>query len=241
MNLTSLVLLMVVAFLPPLMYVVWIRNTERYNREPWRPIVLCFLWGATIAVIAAFLLETVLDVSLSLSLSDENTLGLALVVAVAPLVEEFTKPLALRMKTVKKELDEPEDGFIYGAVAGLGFSATENLLYGFNFLSEGLFVFIVLMAMRSIGGCLLHASATSLTGYGYGKTIMGHSTWLKILPYFLVAIALHGFYNLLVSMDITGVATGLAVALLLVLITITFIRRRIRTFDEQGRRYFIQV
>jgi len=233
MNLTSLMLLLVVAFLPPLMYVVWVRNTERYNREPWRAIVLCFLWGATIAVIAAFILEFVLDVSLSLSFSDQNLLGLTLVIIVAPVVEECTKPLALRMKTVKKELDEPEDGFIYGAVAGLGFSATENLLYGFNFLSEGLFVFIVLMAMRSIGGCLLHASATSLTGYGYGKTIMGRTSWLKVLPYFLLAIALHGFYNLLVSIDITGVATGLAVALLLVLVAVTFVRRRIKMLDVQ--------
>ncbi len=233
MNLTTLGLLLVVAFLPPLMYVVWIRNTERYNREPWRSILLCFLWGATIAVIAAFILETVLDVSLSLSFNDQNILGLVLVIVVAPFVEEFTKPLALRMKTVKRELDEPEDGFIYGAVAGLGFSATENLLYGFNFLSEGLFAFIVLMAMRSIGGCLLHASATSFTGYGYGKTLLGRTTWLNVLPYFLLAIALHGFYNLLVSIDVIGVATGLAVALLLVLVTITFIRRRIKMLDER--------
>ncbi len=233
MNLTTLVLLVVVAFLPPLMYMVWIRNTERYNREPWRAIILCFLWGATIAVVAALILETVLDVSLSLSLSDQNVLGLVLVVVVAPVVEEFTKPLALRMKTVKRELDEPEDGFIYGAVAGLGFSATENLLYGYNFLSEGLFAFILLMAIRSIGGCLLHASATSFTGYGYGKTIMGRATWLNVLPYFLLAIALHGFYNLLVSIDVTGVATGLLVALLLVLVTITFIRRRIKMLDER--------
>jgi len=234
MNLTNLILLCTVAYLPPLIYVVWVRNTERYNREPWRPIALCFLWGATLAVIAAFILEYLLDISLSLSLSDENILGLALVVAVAPCVEEFTKPLALRMKTVKRELDEPEDGFIYGAVAGLGFSATENLLYGFNFLSEGLFIFLVLMAMRSIGGCLLHASATSLTGYGYGKTVMRKTTWLKVLPYFLLAIALHGLYNLLVGTDLLGVVSGLSVAFVLVLFTITFIRRRIRALDEQG-------
>jgi RsiW-degrading membrane proteinase PrsW (M82 family) len=233
-NLTSIILLCTVAYLPPLIYAVWIRNTERYEREDWRPIVLCFLWGATIAVIAAFILEFLLDISVALSINDENILGLVLVIIVAPCVEEFTKPLALRLKTVKRALDEPEDGFIYGAVAGLGFSATENLLYGFNFLSEGLFIFIVLMAMRSVGGCLLHASATSLTGYGYGRTLMSRATWLNVLPYFLLAIALHGFYNLLVSVDILGVASGLSVALLLVIVTITFIRRKIKNLDEQG-------
>jgi RsiW-degrading membrane proteinase PrsW (M82 family) len=234
MDATSLLLLCAVAYLPPLIYAVWMRNTEHYEREHWRPLVLCFLWGATIAVIAAFILEFLFNISLALSFSDDNILGLALVIIVAPCVEEFTKPLVLRMKTVKRELDEPEDGFIYGAVAGLGFSATENLLYGFNFLTEGLFIFIVLMAMRSIGGCLLHASATSLTGYGYGKTLMRRTTWLNVLPYFLLAIALHGFYNLLVSADILGVASGLSVALMLVIGTITFIRRRIKTLDAQS-------
>jgi RsiW-degrading membrane proteinase PrsW (M82 family) len=234
MDPSSLVLLLVVAYLPPLIYAVWIRNTERYEREQWRPIVLCFLWGATLAVAAAFILEYLLDISLSISFYNENMLGLTLVVIVAPCVEEFTKPLALRMKTVTRALDEPEDGFIYGAVAGLGFSATENLLYGFTFLNEGFFVFIVLMAMRSIGGCLLHASATSLTGYGYGKTLLGRTSWLPILPYFLLAIALHGFYNLLVSADFLGVASGLVIALMLVIGTISFIRRRIRTLDAQA-------
>jgi RsiW-degrading membrane proteinase PrsW (M82 family) len=234
MDATSLLLLCAVAYLPPLIYAVWIRNTEHYEREHWKPIALCFLWGATIAVIAAFILEFLLNISLALSFSDDNFLGLALVIIVAPCVEEFTKPLSLRMKTVKRELDEPEDGFIYGAVAGLGFSATENLLYGFNFLTEGLFIFIVLMAMRSIGGCLLHASATSLTGYGYGKTLMRRTTWLNVLPYFLLAIAIHAFYNALVNIDILGATSGLLVALLFVVTTITFIRRRIKTLDERN-------
>ena len=107
---------------------------------------------------------------------------------VAPIAEEFTKPMALRLKTVRKEINEFEDGLIYGAVAGLGFSATENLFYGLGFLSEGLFIFIIYMCLRSIGGCLLHASATALTGYGYGKTIMKKTSFIRVFPYFLIAV-----------------------------------------------------
>jgi len=158
------VLLFVMAFLPPIIYAIWIRNTEKYNREKWKPIILCFVWGATIAIIASLILELILGISLATSFDDYNSFGLVMTIIIAPFAEELTKPLALRLKTVKKELDELEDGLIYGAVAGLGFSATENLLYGWSFMSEGLLFFFVLIIIRSIGGvcmCMM-VSAISL-------------------------------------------------------------------------------
>lgn len=225
-------LLVFLSFLPPLIYTIWIRNTERCHRQQWYSILMCFLWGATIAVVAAFILETVLDIPLQNSFSSGDIRPFLLAVVVAPVVEEFTKPLALRLRSVKSQLSELEDGLIYGAVAGLGFSATENLLYGYSFLSEGFVIFLALMAMRSFGGCLLHASATALTGYGFGKTMMKQSSFLGVLPYFLLAIFLHGFYNFLVSYDFFGVLSGLVLAFLFVILAITLIRKKIKTLDE---------
>jgi RsiW-degrading membrane proteinase PrsW (M82 family) len=227
------VLLVFFSFLPPLIYTIWIRNTERCHREQWTPIFLCFLWGATIAVIASFFLEVVFEIPLTSSSSSSASVPFLATVVIAPVIEEFTKPLALRLKTVKNHLDELEDGLIYGAVAGLGFSATENLLYGYSFLSEGILFFLVLMAVRSFGGCLLHASATALTGYGYGKTVMRHSSFLGVFPYFILAIVLHGFYNFLLSYEFIGVISGLGLAFLVVIIAITTIRSLIKTLDEK--------
>lgn len=232
-SLETWALLGFVSFLPPLIYTLWIRNTERCNREQWIPIFLCFLWGSTIAVIAALILEIVLPIPLTYSPTHSEMTPFLITIVIAPVVEEFTKPLALHLRSVKRNLTELEDGLIYGAVAGLGFSATENLLYGFSFLSEGLIVFLVLMALRSFGGCLLHASATALTGYGYGKTVMKKSSFLGVLPYFLLAIFLHGFYNFLVSYEFFGILSGLGLAFLFVIITITLIRNKIRTLDEK--------
>lgn len=225
-------LLMFMSFLPPIIYTVWIRNTEKYNREKWKTILICFLWGASIAIIAALIIEVLLEISLVASIHDYDTLSLLTVILVAPVAEEFSKPLALRLKSVKKEIDELEDGLIYGAVAGLGFSATENLFYGWIFLSEGLFVFLILISLRSFGGCLLHASATALTGYGYGKTIMKHTTVLRIIPYFILAIFVHSSYNFLVSCDMIGAVTGLFAALIFVAFTITLVRKKIKTLDR---------
>lgn len=234
MESVEFVLLVSMAFLPPIIYTIWIRNTENFHREKWKPIFLCFLWGATIAVIAAIVLELVLHFSLAPSINDQNIFSLVTVIIIAPFAEELTKPLALRLKTVKKELDELEDGLIYGAVAGLGFSATENLLYGWNFISEGLLFFFVLISIRSFGGCLLHASATAWTGYGYGKTIMKHTSLIRVLPYFLLAILVHAFYNSLLSFDILGVIIGLFAALTFTAITIILVRTKIKTLDESS-------
>jgi RsiW-degrading membrane proteinase PrsW (M82 family) len=231
-NLPEYILLFVMAFLPPIIYAIWIRNTEKYQREKWKPIILCFIWGATIAVIAAIILEYILHFSLAPSIDDRNVSALITVIIIAPFAEELTKPLALRLKTVKKELDELEDGLIYGAVAGLGFSATENLLYGWSFMTKGLLFFFILISIRSFGGCLLHASATAWTGYGYGKAIMKHTSLMRVLPYFLLAILVHAFYNSLLSFDIPGVVIGLFAALAFTAITIQIIRHYIRLLDK---------
>ncbi len=223
------------AFLPPILYAIWIRNTEKYNREKWKPIIVCFLWGATIAIVASIILELILGISLAISFDDGNILGLVTAIIIAPFAEELTKPLALRTKTVKKEFDELEDGLIYGAVAGLGFSATENLLYGWCFLSEGLFVFLVLIIIRSFGGCLLHASATALTGYGYGKTIIRGKSILRVLPFFILAIFVHAFYNFLVSLDVVGLVISLFAALIFVAISIRLVRNKIKSLDVSNR------
>jgi protease PrsW len=229
----ELIILCLTAFLPPIIYAIWIRNTERYHRERWRAIAIAFLWGATIAIIAALILEIFLDAQVNISLQDGSLLQIIATILIAPFAEELVKPLALRTKTVRRELVELEDGIIYGAVAGLGFSATENLFYGMTFLQEGLVYFFILMTIRSIGGCLLHASATAITGYGYGKTLLHHTSKLRIIPYFAAAMIMHASYNFLVSWETIGVVTGLFLALALVYVSINKVRGKIRELDRR--------
>lgn len=222
------------SFLPPLIYTVWLRNTERCHRQQWKSVFICFLWGASISVIAAFILEVLLEIPLAISLQNSSLFSLVTAVLIAPIVEEFTKPLAFRLRSVKTQINELEDGLIYGAIAGLGFSATENLLYGWNSLTEGLFAFLLLIAIRSFGACLLHASATALTGYGYGKTILGHTSFIRVIPYFLLAIIVHSSYNYLLTFDMIGVISGFLAAMIFVVITITLVRTKIKTLDKQN-------
>jgi RsiW-degrading membrane proteinase PrsW (M82 family) len=239
---TKLLILFFIAFLPPIIYSIWIRNTEKYHREKWFPIIFCFIWGATIAIVASILLEVFLG-NIVFSYSNSSNMGLLLAVFIAPFAEELTKPLALRYRFVRRELNELEDGLIYGAVAGLGFSATENLFYGYEaFISSGFWYFLVLMILRSFGGCLLHASATAWTGYGFGKKIIRNKSLIRVIPYFAFAILLHSTYNGLLSIDIsipfigTGYSSliGLILAFILAGLTIFFVRRRIIFLDKKS-------
>ncbi|HEC81368.1 MAG TPA: PrsW family intramembrane metalloprotease [Thermoplasmatales archaeon] len=225
-------MLLMFAFIPPLIYLIWIRNTEKYEREPWIPLLFTFLWGATIAVIAAFILETLLAIQLMDFIENGDTLTITLGIIVAPIVEEFTKPLALTTNLVKKNINELEDGLVYGAVAGLGFSAMENLLYGIKFYNEGIWVLLALFYTRTIGCCLLHASATALTGYGYSKKLLQGGSIMNVIHFFIIATAAHSLYNIFAfSSALTGQIIGVTAAVAFALISITWVRKKIKTFD----------
>lgn len=235
MSTLELILLLVLSFLPPIFYTIWIRNTETYHREAWIAIGACFLWGATISVIAALILEILLNTSITITYTQTNLIALISVVIIAPICEELAKPLSFRIPIVKKNFEEPEDGLIYGAIAGLGFSATENLIYGIGFLQEGILLFIILMLTRSFGGCILHASATALTGYGYGQHRLKHTRLLTLVPYLIIAILLHSAYNFLLSIPSIGTYGGLLLAFAIITVTMILIRKTIKRLDQQNK------
>ena len=244
---TSLVVLIVSSFLPPIIFAVWIRNTERRGREPWGEIASMFVWGAVFAVIIGallsllflFLFQAVPPVGefLARRFQDPATILLALVIA--PFTEEFAKGWGVRRR--RRVIREPEDGLVYGATGGFGFSATENLLYGVAaFVTEGLTASILVIAVRSVSSSLLHASATSLTGYGIARNFLWGPKY-SFVPWYFGAVAMHATFNGLASLGVSvgdvygdiGVVLVLAGAVLFSLLTIGLVRSRI--IHHEGR------
>ncbi|OGS51062.1 MAG: hypothetical protein A3K65_02480 [Euryarchaeota archaeon RBG_16_68_12] len=248
-------LLALFAFLPPVLYVAWIRNTERYGREPWSSVASSFLWGAVAGIVIGVILSLVLQfllaqveplyAVLARRFTDPATvLG---VLVVAPFCEEGAK--ALGVFRVRRIIREPEDGFVYGATVGLGFSATENLLYGivaFLMVPEAPFTAAVLaIAVRSVSSCLVHASATSLTGYGIARRHLWGSRF-SVLPWYLGAVAIHAGFNALATFGIPftdqfgdiGQLFGVAAAVLFALIAISLVRGKI--LDHEAREDWIK-
>jgi len=95
-----------------------------------------------------------------------------------------------------------------GVAAGLGFSIQESLYY---FASSGREISdVIILATRTLTTSLMHAMATALVGIGILLARKHRRlAWALVPGFFLLAIALHALYNLLL-------ATSLAPFVLLV-------------------------
>ena len=244
----DVLILLAVAFVPSVIYMVWIRNTERFSREPYGRLVRVFAYGAILSVGLAIVLELILMALYNQNLErvyyyfgdDPNLTTLVLACIIAPVVEELTKSVGIfRAKGMMSEL---ENGIVYGAAAGLGFAATENLLYeGTALLQSGTEAFIATAVVRSLSSALLHASASSVFGLGIAKSTLNGSSWI---PYYLLAVLMHGAFNFFASfgeifydqLGDTAYLISLSAAFIIAIGGISVMRAKIRSLDRHGWR-----
>ncbi len=208
----------VIALVPAVIYLVWIRGVERYRTIAWGPIATSFLYGAVIATIVAATIEGVLvaaGTSLSRAvpgpeftfLNGNSTAGeFFLILVIAPFVEEGLK--ALGVVGQKKRIRLVADGPVFGASVGLGFGFFEDALYAIvAFAVGGLPAAIGIILVRSVSSVLLHASSTAMFGYGYAlshvRGVAGASG-----RYYLVAVGMHAAYNAIVSLGVILLVFG---------------------------------
>jgi len=107
------------AFIPALLYLNWFRNFEKHDPEPWGALYQAFFWGAITGIILAGIVNSILIVMVTLAAGAAVAMVVGAVI-IAPFVEEFLKAMGLMRAGVKEEVDEVEDGLIYGAACGLG-------------------------------------------------------------------------------------------------------------------------
>ena len=206
------VFFLLVAFLPSILWIIWLVRKAR-DGPGFASILGMFIWGAVFAVIIAVILEFLAP---GFSPWQIGTPFFFMVVIVAPLAEEFAKPLGLKL--TESEIGKVRDGIILGATAGLGFAATENLLYGQAALGGGDWTaFWITVVVRGFAACALHASATAMTGRGYAWANIEGRSMLAVIPFFILAVLMHSLYNYLA---IQGTLLAFAGAMLLALAAI---------------------
>ncbi len=211
-SLEGLLLILTVAFGPPALFALSVARAKRYRREPGHTVLFAFLWGAIPAAVLALVVNTfAMGGIVRPYLREETLTQLVVAVVVAPFVEETIKPAIIRIGQVRKHTDERVDGLIYGAVAGLGFSATENLFYEVAALAEaGQAGYIVTAVLRTFSSTMLHATATAITGYGIARQLTGGSSFV-VLPFYLMAVLLHAAFNFVASFALAYTVLGLVV------------------------------
>jgi RsiW-degrading membrane proteinase PrsW (M82 family) len=227
-------------------YLLFIRGIDLYEREPLRYVIPVFVWGFAVATTISLVFNTLFELTLS-SVTSVKTADVFTAVVAAPVVEECSKGLALlliffvsylaRRKSGLIEFAGVMDGIVYGSAVGFGFALAEDLLYYAQFGAET-------FVMRRIFGGFAHAAFTSLTGIGIGLIPFVHHRIFKPIPPLLGllgAITLHATFNLTATLfGPLAYAVLLFVVLVYLLVIILWLAYERRTIrgelrDEVGR------
>ena len=227
-------------------YLLFIRGIDLYEREPLRYVIPVFAWGFAVATTISLVFNTLFELTVS-SVTSVKTADFFTAVVAAPVVEECSKGLALlliffvayfaRRKSGLIEFAGVMDGIVYGSAVGFGFALAEDLLYYAQFGAE---TFVV----RRIFGGFAHAAFTSLTGIGVGLIPFVHHRILKPIPPLLGllgAITMHATFNLTATffgpLAYAVLLFVVLVYLLVIILWLAYERRTIRgeLRDEVGR------
>jgi RsiW-degrading membrane proteinase PrsW (M82 family) len=235
-----------IGVLQTVIYLLFIRGIDLYEREPLRYVIPVFVWGFAVATTISLGFNTLFELTLS-SVTSVKTADFFTAVVAAPVVEECSKGLALLLIFVVAYLASRKsgliefagvmDGIVYGSAVGFGFALAEDILYYAQFGAE-------IFVMRRVFGGFAHAAFTSLTGIGFGLIPFVRHTFFKPIPPLLGllgAITLHATFNITAAL-LGPLAYALLffvvlVYLLVIILCLAYERRIIRgeLRDEVGR------
>ncbi len=190
----------VVAFVPALIYLIPILWLDRYDPEPIWLVSLAFAWGALVAVIVSFIINTFFGVAVGIAVSPEAGEAVGAVMS-APIFEEASKGLGLVLLLIffRRYFDDILDGIVFAGVIALGFATVENVLYYGRALKEsGMDGLLLLFVLRGMMSPFAHVTFTSMTGIGCGIARESHNAFVKIaMPVlgYIGAVTLHAIWN----------------------------------------------
>lgn len=205
--LLALIISVLAAVIPTMVYVFIFYWADRYEREPRFLLTIAFLWGAVPAIIASLFSQILLGIPLG-DPYDGLAASLTMGAVIAPITEELFKGAALYIiyRWQRHEFDGVLDGLLYGALIGFGFAMTENFFYFVGAYGDGGFeslTFVVIL--RAIVFGLNHAFYTGLIGIGFGLArTTRNPTMRRVWPILgLVAGMLaHSIHNLSVGLTV---------------------------------------
>lgn len=188
-----------VAFIPAIFYLLPLIWLDRYDPEPIWLLALAFAWGALVAVVVSFVINTAIGIGVGLVSPDLGAVASAVISA--PVFEEGSKGLGLILLLIffRREFDDILDGIVYAGVIALGFATVENVLYyGRGIATGGAPGLAILFVLRGIMSPFAHVTFTAMTGIGCGIARESHNKIVRvILPMmgYGCAVFLHALWN----------------------------------------------
>ena len=187
--------------------VLILRWLDRREPEPWVLYVLALAWGGLIATGIAGDINHNVDKVLG---------GFLGGILAAPFIEEAAKGLGLLVLVLllRDEFDGPRDGFIYGALIGLGFTWLESSVYiARSFDESGTVAWAFQLGSRYVlAGLNGHAIYTGLFGLFLGFGLI-QKRWPRkiLLPIvgYVLAAGSHMAWNSLGTVASAATSTAL--------------------------------
>jgi RsiW-degrading membrane proteinase PrsW (M82 family) len=190
---------------------------DRREREALSLYAAAFLWGGLIATAFSLPFNTaffalvdiwVKENPIVIEILGPDAANLIASPISAPIVEEITKAIGVLLLfwLLRPEFDNMRDGFVYGALIGVGFNWFEAALFvAQGYAEHGIAPFGSEFGLRfalfGLGG---HAMFTGLFGVSLGLALQTRRTWLRILAPIvglILAITAHMINNALPLFD----------------------------------------
>jgi protease PrsW len=171
---------------------------DRWEPEPSRLLIFAFLWGASVAVVLASIVQIYAESVINPGATSDSVSPFSLVLS-APLTEEAAKGLFLLLMMTgrrRNELNSLTDCLVYAGLTAAGFAWLEDILYIAN--GESLSQSLLTAALRLIMGPFAHPLFTTMTGIGVYFAMQQRNSLAKvgcILLGYLGAVFMHGLWN----------------------------------------------
>lgn len=188
-----LLLIIPLAIAPGIAISLFIYYKDKYEKEPFRLLLFCFLFGL-LSIVPALIVELSAG---AIGIDDMHGPFITFVYAffIVSLSEELSKFFFLRVFAFrKKEFNEPFDGIVYSVMISMGFATLENVIYSFS----GGFSSTMLRMFTAVP---LHASCAILMGYFVGLAKFRSAPALYMFLGVIFAVMLHGIYDFFLFMN----------------------------------------
>ncbi len=226
-----LLLLLLFAFLPTLIWLLFFLREDDTKPEPTWVLALTFALGMAITPVVYYV-EKFYQSLFSLQGAPPYTFWFFLFVG---LIEELAKWSVIYFIIRKnKAFDEPIDAMVYLTVAALGFATVENVLSISSSYDNQSFLFVEVGILRLLGATLLHVFASCLVGFYWGRALLRKTSIAAALFWGLtIAILFHAMFDYLISRY-----TPLSIPLFLLVVAAFFVFRdfeRLKPNEEMDK------
>ncbi len=215
---SNILLIIPLAIAPGIAIALFIYFRDKYEKEPFRLLRGCFLFGV-LSLVPAALIELGEGV---LGFNEQGNIIQILLFAVigVGLVEELSKYFFLQVYAYPKAaFNEPFDGIVYSVMIAMGFATGENIMYA---LTNGLETTL----LRMFTAVPLHATCGIIMGFYVGLAKFRPGPLKYILTGLLIVVLIHGAYDFFLFQKDFPALMLMAVVSLAVAVTFSFIAIR---------------